>query len=204
MIVTERCWEDSKLISSSVPVNFGLSHSVVFDSSVTPWTVATRLLSPWNFPGKRTGVGSHFLCQDSFLTQGWNSHLLYLLHWQADSLPEVSLGNPQPWSIKSQDYMLWMKWSQKLEKDEGIWSCHFGELRKALLGKHKCITEQLWEPSQNGRLIISSGSDVLGSTSQEGEEDLLHIQGQEGWLLRDTRRPRWGTAAALCWSIKKR
>ena len=29
---------------------------------VTPWTVAcTRLLHPWNFPGKSTGVGCHFL-----------------------------------------------------------------------------------------------------------------------------------------------
>ena len=36
------------------------SHSVVFDS-VTPWTVATRLLHPWNFPGKNTEVGCYFL-----------------------------------------------------------------------------------------------------------------------------------------------
>ena len=28
----------------------------------------------------------HFLLQGSFLTQGWNQHLLLLLHWQADSL----------------------------------------------------------------------------------------------------------------------
>ena len=37
-----------------------LSCSVVFDS-VTPWTVAHKLLCPWNFPGKNTGVGCHFL-----------------------------------------------------------------------------------------------------------------------------------------------
>ena len=30
---------------------------------VTPWTVATRLLCPWDFPGKNTGVGCHFLLQ---------------------------------------------------------------------------------------------------------------------------------------------
>ena len=29
-------------------------------SCVTPWSVAARLLCPWNFPGKNTGVGSHF------------------------------------------------------------------------------------------------------------------------------------------------
>ena len=41
-------------------------------------------LCPWNFPGKNTGVGCHFLLQGIFLTQGLN---LCLLHWQVDSLP---------------------------------------------------------------------------------------------------------------------
>ena len=58
-----------------------LSHVWLF---VTPWTVATRLLCPWDFPGKNTGVGCHFLLQGIFPTQGSN---LQLLHWQADSLP---------------------------------------------------------------------------------------------------------------------
>ena len=30
---------------------------------VTPWTVAYRLLCPWDFPGKNTGVGCLFLIQ---------------------------------------------------------------------------------------------------------------------------------------------
>ena len=34
-----------------------------------------------------TGLGSHFLLQGIFPTQGLNSHLLHLLDWQADSLP---------------------------------------------------------------------------------------------------------------------
>ena len=46
--------------------------------------------SPWDFPGKNTGVGSHFL----FLTQGSNWNLLHLLHWQAESLPPCHLGSP--------------------------------------------------------------------------------------------------------------
>ena len=32
----------------------------------------TGLLSPWDFPGKSTGVGCHFLLQQTFLTQGLN------------------------------------------------------------------------------------------------------------------------------------
>ena len=46
----------------------------------------TRLLCPWNSPGKNTGVDCHFLFQGIFLTKGLNLRLLCLLHWQADSL----------------------------------------------------------------------------------------------------------------------
>ena len=34
------------------------------------------LLCPWNFPGKNTGAGCHFLFESIFLTQGSNLHLL--------------------------------------------------------------------------------------------------------------------------------
>ena len=44
---------------------------------------STRLLCPWNFPGKNNGVGCHFLLQGIFLTQGSN---LCLLLWQTGSL----------------------------------------------------------------------------------------------------------------------
>ena len=44
----------------------------------------TRLLCPWDSPGKNAGVGCHFLLKGVFLIQGSNGHLL---HWQADSLP---------------------------------------------------------------------------------------------------------------------
>ena len=37
----------------------------------------TRLLCPWDFPGKDTGVGCHFLLQGIFPTQGLNLGLLH-------------------------------------------------------------------------------------------------------------------------------
>ena len=41
------------------------------------WTVArTKLLSPWDSPGKNTGVGCHFLLQGIFPTHGSNPGLL--------------------------------------------------------------------------------------------------------------------------------
>ena len=48
--------------------------------------------SPWNFPGKNTGVGCHFRLQGIFPTQGWNPHLLPPLHWQANSLSRAPSG----------------------------------------------------------------------------------------------------------------
>ena len=45
----------------------------------------TRLLCPWDFPGKNTGVVCHFLLQAIFPTQGSNPSLLHcrliLYHW---------------------------------------------------------------------------------------------------------------------------
>ena len=40
----------------------------------------TRILCPWDSPGKNTGVGGHTLLQGIFLTQGLIPCLLSLLH----------------------------------------------------------------------------------------------------------------------------
>ena len=60
-----------------------------------------RLLCPWNFAGKNTGMRCHFLLQRIFLgslflglARGSNLCLLCLLHWQVDSLPLHHLGSP--------------------------------------------------------------------------------------------------------------
>ena len=57
----------------------------------------TRLLCPWDIPGKNTEMGCHFLLQGIFPIHASNSHLLhplYLLHWQADPLPLSHLRSP--------------------------------------------------------------------------------------------------------------
>ena len=41
-----------------------------------------RLLCPWNFPYKNTGVGCHFLLQGIFPTQVLIPCLWHVLHWQ--------------------------------------------------------------------------------------------------------------------------
>ena len=74
-------------------LNFEFKHRscccLVTESSPTllrpcrPWP--SRPLCPWDFPGKNTGVGCHFLLQGIFPTQGSNP--------QEDSVPLSHLRN---------------------------------------------------------------------------------------------------------------
>ena len=82
------------------------SHWVVSDSFVTPWTVVHQTSLPWDFLGKSTGVGCHFLLQRIFLTQGSN---LWLLHWQGDSLSLSHQGSPGVDRCENLISILWNK-----------------------------------------------------------------------------------------------
>ena len=57
----------------------------------------TRLLRPWDSPGKNTGVGCHFLLQGIFPTQGSNPGLLHcrqtLYHLSHQGSPILKKGN---------------------------------------------------------------------------------------------------------------
>ena len=70
------------------------SRSVMSDFCDPHGLQPTRLLCPWDAPGKNTGVVCHALLQEIFPTQGLNPCLLHLLHWQAGSLPAEPLGKP--------------------------------------------------------------------------------------------------------------
>ena len=67
------------------------SHSVLSGSLQPSGLQPTKLLCPWDFPSKNTGLGCHFLLQGIFPTQGSNPCLLCLLHWQMDSLTLLHL-----------------------------------------------------------------------------------------------------------------
>ena len=63
------------------------------DSFSTPRTVAHKLLCPWDFPGKNTGVGCHFLPRGSSQPRGWTripcSDKQILYHWATREAPWV-------------------------------------------------------------------------------------------------------------------
>ena len=55
-----------------------LSHSVVSNSLWSCGLQPARLLCPWNFPGRNTGVGCHFLLQNrSVMSNSLQPHGLY-------------------------------------------------------------------------------------------------------------------------------
>ena len=102
LFTTANKWKQLKCLSTDEQIKCGISIQwninsccLVAKSCMTLlqphglWP--TRLLCPWDFPGKNTGVGCHFLLQGIFLTQGSNPGVL---HWQVDSLPLSHLGSP--------------------------------------------------------------------------------------------------------------
>ena len=54
-----------------------VSRSVVSESFRPRGLHPTRLLCPWDSPGKSPGVGHQALLQGIFPTQGWNAGLLH-------------------------------------------------------------------------------------------------------------------------------
>ena len=81
-------------VTTWVPIPLIYVASVVSNSLQPFGLQPTRLLCPWDSPGKNTGMRCHFLLQGIFLTQGLNPCLLHLLLWQGVSLPLAPPGKP--------------------------------------------------------------------------------------------------------------
>ena len=69
----------------------------------TPWTVATRLLCPWDSPGKNTGVGCHLLLYDQP-----RQHIKKQRHYFANNLVKamvfpVVIYGCESWTIKKNE-----------------------------------------------------------------------------------------------------
>ena len=88
-LVCLRHWQVGSLPLEPRGVSVSVSCSVVPDSLRPHGLQSTRLLCPWDFPGKDTGVGCHGL-----LPGGEPSLNLGLLIWDADSLNILHLPGP--------------------------------------------------------------------------------------------------------------
>ena len=58
-----------------------------------------RLLCPWDFPGRNTGAGCHYLLQWIFPTQGLNLGLLCLLHCRQILYRLSHQRSPKDWRV---------------------------------------------------------------------------------------------------------
>jgi len=76
-LISPTAWRDKQWVDSRCGKDQGLvlSCSVMSDSLRSQGLWLTRLLCPWDSPGKNTGVGCHVLLQGIFPTQGLNPDL---------------------------------------------------------------------------------------------------------------------------------
>ena len=75
-LYAEYITENARLHEAQAGIKTEVSQS--FPTICNQWTVAcTKLLCPWNSPGKNTGVCCHFLPQGIFPTQGSNPGLTH-------------------------------------------------------------------------------------------------------------------------------
>ena len=82
--ICQQIWKNQQWLETALEkVSFhsnpkeSISHSTVPNSLQPNGLEPTRLLCPWNSPGKNTGVGCPVLLQGIFLTQGLNPGLLH-------------------------------------------------------------------------------------------------------------------------------
>ena len=86
---------------------------------VTPWTIARQaLLCPWNFPGKNTGEGGHFLFQVRSRYKAANFPTQQLEHWHSIMISILAILGKERATYKGRawaPHQSWV-WPVSLEK----------------------------------------------------------------------------------------
>ena len=122
-----------------------------------PWTVAARLLCPWDSLGKNIGVGCHALLQGIFPTQGSNPRRLCVLHWQIGSLSLAPPGKPCLQSNQVGGSKGVRRWADTCRYAGSQLSslCWINPRQEPLLPCPQCF----WSRASLRRLTINSGSE---------------------------------------------
>ena len=77
-------------------LEWGAKVTLVMSNSLQPHGLwLTRLLCPWDSPGKNTGVGCHALLREILPYPGIELMSLISPAWQADSVQLSHLGSPK-------------------------------------------------------------------------------------------------------------
>ena len=139
-----------------------------------------RLLGPQDSPGKNIGVGCHALLE-IFPTEGWNPHLLCLLHCQVGSLPLAPPGKSSGiWEVSksgrdAEIFLLLLGGAGSQPSTSPHCRLHWAIPRRR--GGHLAMHPRTWEmgpgrnwgpglrggdsPSSGDRGVVSSGPHIL-------------------------------------------
>ena len=125
------------------------------------WLQPTRLLCPWDFPGKDTGVGCYFLLQGIFPTQGSNMGLLhcrqilYLLNYKGSSLlclPPAEFPNPKTelmsLALQADSLLSEPTGKPKASRGNGIPAELFQILKDDAVKVLHSVCQQIWKSQQ--------------------------------------------------------
>ena len=115
----------------------------------------SRILCPWDSPGKNTGGGYHTFPQGIFPTQELNMSFLCLLNWQVGPLPLASPGKPTRVSVLRQT-LLPSRLPRNTEKSSLCWTGGPGWLSVLKTAVWACWsqTPQLSIPFGNQKFIL--------------------------------------------------
>ena len=145
---------------------------------------AISSLCPWDFPGKNTVVGCHFLLQGIFLTQELNPRLLCLLDWVLYPLSHLRspfMGSP----THSGGWKLISRWVLVLLKDGK--SPHF----LTILHGKKITTKSSFETHKESTLEAAQACALLS-----GDSGFKLRTGSRGCPQRGSRASRRDPAEA--------
>ena len=117
--------------------------SHVWLSATTQTITCQAPVCSWNFPGKNTRMGCHFLLQGILPTQEQNSSLSCLLHWQAGSLP---LSHPG-----SLSFVKWniINWWRNFAYNDMLWS-FFHVIKYTFKTKWNNVCIECWQNVETG------------------------------------------------------
>ena len=173
------------------------SHSDVSDSLRPHGLQPARLLCPWDFPGKNTGVGCHSHLQEIFPIQGSNLSLLHcrqILHhlnhqgspMYARNMWEAAIEHREPILELCDDLERWNAGRGRLKRVRGyIHIYHYGWLILMYGREHHTIVRQLSSNlkihRERDRQVEGAGESSLCGASLWKKRDPVHWR-QQSWL----------------------
>ena len=166
--------------------------SAVSDSFGLRELSPTRLLCPWDPPGKNNKMGCHSLLQEMFLTQGSNPPLLHFLHCKADSLPAEP--SRKPWQLV---YCLFNQWSFEPPLRASHYSRLWGYSRRSCLGEHHSAGEATAETGLRSRYVCARWC-------VNWEERKMRQRKGVGWerMWNSYKVREWLWALSLAWRLE--